>query len=575
MNPDILKKAQAWLAPEVDADTRQQVQHLIDNDHNELTEAFYRTLEFGTGGLRGIMGPGTNRINKYTIGMATQGLANYLKKSLPEVAELKAAIAFDTRNNSSFFARVAAEVLSANGIKVYLFEDIRPTPSLSFAVRELKCHTGIVITASHNPKEYNGYKVYWSDGGQLIAPHDKNVITEVNLIDDFTKVNFNKNESLIIPIGAEIDRIYVDKVKQLSLSPDIIAQYRNLNIVFTPIHGTAVKLVPECLKSFGFTNVNMVEEQCIPDGNFPTVEYPNPEEHKALSMAIDKAKAINAELVMATDPDADRVGVACKDDTGQFILLNGNQTASLLIHYILTMWQQNNKLTGREFIVKTIVTTELLANIAARFNVEMFDVLTGFKFIADIIRRNEGNKQFIAGGEESYGYLVGDFVRDKDAVISCCMIAETAAWAASQNKSLYDLLIDIYLSYGFFKEHLISLTKKGISGSEEIAAMMHTYRTNPPAELNNSKVVNIMDFKTSINRNMLTGIETPIDLPVSDVLQFILADGSKITVRPSGTEPKIKFYFSVSEKLNSREDFKKVNGLVDEKIKNISLGLGI
>ena len=575
MSKDIIQKAQSWLNDAIDADTQKQIKHLIDNDIAELTESFYRNLEFGTGGLRGIMGVGTNRMNKYTVGMATQGLANYLKKTLTGVSEIKAAIAYDTRNNSRYFAQIAAEVLSANDIKVYLFNDIRPTPLLSFAVRELKCHTGIVITASHNPKEYNGYKVYWSDGGQLIAPHDKNVITEVNLIGDFKNVNFNKKSENIVTIGDDIDNIYIEKVKALSLSKDIIEKNSGLKIVYTPIHGTGVKLVPRCLSEFGFKNIMTVEEQNISDGNFPTVESPNPEEPKALALAIAKAKAVDADLVMATDPDADRVGVACKNDKGEWILLNGNQTASILIHYILTTWHEKHLFTGKEFIVKTIVTTELLTAIANHYNTEIFDVLTGFKFIADAIKTNEGIKKFIAGGEESYGYLIGDFVRDKDAVISCCFIAEAAAWAANQQKSFYDILTDIYVKYGFYKESLVSVTKKGKSGQEEIAQMMLDYRNTPPVVINNSKVVKTMDYKSSIEKDLLTGTTQTINLPKSDVLQFILEDGTKITVRPSGTEPKIKFYFSVKEDLKNKDEFEKVNGLIDDKIKNLIKSLGI
>ncbi len=568
MSKEIIEKAQLWLMGTIDPETKQQVQHLIENDIHELTECFYRNLEFGTGGLRGIMGVGTNRMNKYTVGMATQGLANYMKKTYPG-QKVKAAIAFDTRNNSRFFAEVTADVLSANDIEVYLFDDIHPTPLLSFAVRELKCHTGIVITASHNPKEYNGYKVYWSDGGQLIAPHDKNVINEVNLINGLNDVNFNKKKENIINIGKTIDEAYVAKVKAASLSPAIIKQNNGLKIVYTPLHGTGVHLVPRCLKEYGFSNIIPVEAQYISDGNFPTVEYPNPEEAKALNLAIEKARAVNADIVMATDPDADRVGVACKNDKGEFILLNGNQTASVLIHYILHTLNEKNELKNNNFIVKTIVTTELLAAIARYYKVEIYDVLTGFKYIADLIKKYEGQKQFIAGGEESYGYLIGDFVRDKDAVISCCFIAEAAAWAASQNKSFYDLLLDVYMQYGFYKEHLLSITKKGREGSEEIALMMQNYRNTPPTEINGLKVTEIYDYKNSITTKLASGVTSVIDLPKSDVLQFVLADDTKITIRPSGTEPKIKFYFSVKAQLNSKADFDTVNLLVDKRIKDI------
>ncbi|MDD3877731.1 MAG: phospho-sugar mutase [Bacteroidales bacterium] len=566
---DILQKAKTWLTEPIDSDTQNQIKHLIENNIEELTESFYRDLEFGTGGLRGIMGVGSNRMNKYTVGMATQGLANYIKKTYPHESELKAAIAFDTRNNSRFFAGIAAEVLSANNIKVFLFDEIHPTPLLSFAVRHLNCHTGIVITASHNPKEYNGYKVYWNDGGQLIAPHDKNVIEEVNKIGHFSNVNFDKKPELIVSIGKEIDRNYLEKVRALALSPEIVEKHKDLKIVFTPIHGTAVNLVPEAMKMLGFSNIIFVPEQMIPDGNFPTVEYPNPEEAKALQMAIDKARAVDADLVLGTDPDADRVGVATKNKKGEFVLLNGNQTASILYYYILSKWQEKGKLTGKEFTVKTIVTTELLTAIAKSFNIEQFDVLTGFKFIANIILKNESAKQFICGGEESYGYLVGDFVRDKDAVISCCMIAEATAWAANQGKTLYDLLIDIYTKYGLYKEHLVSVTKKGKSGAEEIVQMMVDYRNNPPLHINNSKVVFIKDYQKSIITNLTDGTEKKIDLPKSNVLQFVLEDETVITIRPSGTEPKIKFYFGVKGNLCCSDAFENVNKHLDTKIKNI------
>lgn len=574
MSKEIIEKAQLWLNENIDADTRKHVQYLIENDVNELTESFYRNLEFGTGGLRGIMGVGTNRMNKYTVAMATQGLANYMKKTYPG-EKVKAAIAYDTRNNSRFFAQVTAEVLSANNIQVYLFDDIHPTPLLSFAVRELSCHTGIVITASHNPKEYNGYKVYGADGGQLIAPHDKNVINEVNLINGLNDVNFSKKAENIIHISKEIDELYVAKVKAASLSPEIIKQNKGLKIVYTPLHGTGVHLVPRCLKEYGFSNIIPVEAQCIPDGNFPTLEYPNPEEAKALTLAIEKARAVDADLVMATDPDADRVGVACKNNKGEFILFNGNQTASVLIHYILSTLNERKELKVNNFIVKTIVTTELLAAIARYHKVEVFDVLTGFKFIADIIKKYEGKKQFIAGGEESYGYLIGDFVRDKDAVISCCFIAEATAWGASQNKSFYDLLLDVYMQYGFYKEHLVSITKKGMKGSEEIALMMKNYRTTPPTEINGIKVTEMLDYKSSIAKHLINGLTKNIDLPKSDVLQFILADETKITVRPSGTEPKIKFYFSVKGELKSKDEFDTLNTQVDKRIKDIITSMNL
>lgn len=567
-DPEIISKAKVWLSEQFDDETRKTVQRLIESNPEELTDSFYRQLEFGTGGLRGIMGAGTNRMNKYTVGMATQGLANYVKRSFGS-HEPRAAIAFDTRNNSEYFAGIAAEVLSANGFRVYLFEDIRPTPVLSFAIRQLGCHTGIMITASHNPKEYNGYKVYWNDGGQLIPPHDKNVIAEVEKIQSPAEVNFNGRKDLITIIGDDIDRVYIDAVKGLSLSPEAIATQKEFKIVFTPIHGTAVHLVPRCLATFGFQNIFTVEEQNVPDGNFTTVKSPNPEEPEALTKALEKARKINADIVMATDPDADRVGVAVKNNHGEYVLLNGNQTASVLIYYLLHMWKEKGWLTGNEFIVKTIVTSELLAKIAEKFGVEHFDVLTGFKYIAEIIRELEGKKKFIGGGEESYGYLVGDFVRDKDAVSACCMIAEAAAWAASQGKSYFSVLVDLYVEFGFYKEKLLSVTKKGKAGAEAIAAMMDSLRRIPPLEIAGTRLAIIRDYQKQLQINVTTGVTQPIDLPKSNVLQFFLADGSKITIRPSGTEPKIKFYFGIKGRLIAASDFDSVDQQMEERIGRI------
>jgi len=553
-NSKIIEKAQKWLSPEFDKDTRNEVQDLINNNPTEIVESFYRNLEFGTGGLRGIMGVGTNRMNKYTVGMATQGLANYLKLSFVN-QQIKVAIACDSRNNSSYFAQVTAEVLSANGILVYLFDKLRPTPELSFAVRQLQCHSGIVITASHNPKEYNGYKVYWNDGGQLVAPHDKNVISEVEKITSPSMVNFNKHISLIHIIGSDIDSIYLQKIKELSINPHIISQNSSLKIVYTPIHGSGIMCVPKALELFGFKNVTIVSEQSVPDGEFPTVKSPNPEERDALNLGIIKAKEINADLVLATDPDADRVGIAIKNHKGEYILLNGNQTASILFYYVLGEWKNNNKLTGNEFIVKTIVTSDLLKDIAESFSVESFDVLTGFKYIAEKIKEFEGKKRFIIGGEESYGYLVGDFVRDKDAVSACCMIAETAAWAASQGKTLYDILLEIYVKYGYYCESLVSLTRKGKSGAEEIQQIMVDYRINPPKTINGSSVIEIRDYKLSKTQFPISGETKDIKLPKSDVIQFFTQDGTKVTVRPSGTEPKIKFYFGIKSEMANKESF--------------------
>ncbi len=559
VDPKIIEKAKVWLEENYDPDTRKSVKEMMENDPAELVECFYRDLEFGTGGLRGIMGVGTNRMNKYTVGAATQGLANYLKTALIHESEIRAAIAFDSRNNSGLFARISAEVLAANGIKVFLFDSLRPTPELSFAVRYLKCHTGIVVTASHNPKEYNGYKVYWSDGGQLVPPHDKNVIAEVQKIESVRDIKFSGHSENIVTIGEDIDKEYISTLVSLSISPDIIKRQSDMKIVYTPIHGTGYKLVPEALKAFGFTNIQTVKEQLTPDGNFPTVVSPNPEEKAALELALKLAKKVNADLILATDPDGDRVGVGVKDNNDNYILLNGNQSASLLIYYLIRQWKIKGKLTGKEFIAKTIVTSELLKDIAVSHGVESYDVLTGFKYIAEIIRRFEGQKKFIGGGEESYGYLVGDFVRDKDAVAACALLAETAAWARNMGMSMYEMLINIYQEYGFYLEDLISITKKGKSGAEEIQAMMDGYRNSPPREINGIPVETIKDYKLQKAFNLITGDEKPIDLPKSDVLQFFLKGGSKITVRPSGTEPKIKFYFGVKGQLPDKSQFDEVN----------------
>jgi phosphoglucomutase len=553
VNPEILEKAKSWLSDKYDAETRKQVQYLIDNDPNELTESFYRILEFGTGGLRGIMGVGTNRMNIYTVSMATQGLANYIKMMYTDIKTPQVAIAYDCRNNSKDFAQIAADVLSANGIKVFLFSALRPTPELSFAIRELKCQSGIVVTASHNPKEYNGYKVYWEDGGQIVAPHDKNIIAEVQKITDISMVKRKKNAKLIEMLDESFDEIYLNKVMNLSLSPKLVKKHKNLSFVYTPIHGTGGQVMPKLFAKAGFKNFYPVEEQMITDGNFPTVVSPNPEEPAAMSMAIEKAKAMNADVVLATDPDADRVGVAVKDDNGEFLLLNGNQTASILTYYILTRWDELGKLTGKEFIVKTIVTTDLLLKIAKKFNVKTYDVLTGFKYIADKIL-NKPQEQFICGGEESYGFLVGDFVRDKDAIITCYMLAEATAWAAEQGKTLYQILKDIYKEFGVYREKLVSLTKKGISGNEEIKRMMLEFRQDPPKTLLGSRVTEVRDYKLSISKDITFGVETLINLPKSDVLQFFTEDGIKVSVRPSGTEPKIKFYFSMNEPLDKIEE---------------------
>lgn len=575
IDPKILERAEKWLHGNIDEDSKKAIRHMIDNDPNELAESFYCDLEFGTGGLRGIMGVGTNRMNKYTVGMATQGLANYLKQVYNSGEEIRVAIAHDCRNNSSYFARIASEVLSANGILVFLFEELRPTPELSFAVRYLHCHSGIVITASHNPKEYNGYKVYWNDGAQLVPPHDKNVITEAQKITSFEQVNFNGDNLKINIIGELIDTAYLETMAQYTLAPEVIARHRDLKIVYTPIHGTGITLVPKGLQQFGFNNVHIVEAQATPNGDFPTVKSPNPEEQAAMEMALNKAREIDADIILATDPDADRIGVGVKDLDGNFILLNGNQTAALLTYYLIKQWEAKGKLTGNEYIVKTIVTSELISDIARKAGVEYFDVLTGFKWIAEIIRNLEGKKTFIGGGEESYGYMVGEFVRDKDSVISSCIFAECAAWAADKGISLYRMLIDMYLEYGLFKEKLVNVVRKGMSGQAEIKAMMDNYRSNPPREIAGMKVAMIKDYLLQKSQQLDTGAETPIHLPKSDVLQFFLEDGSKISVRPSGTEPKIKFYFSIKSPLKRFEDFKSEDAKLETKVESIITAMGL
>ena len=565
----ILQRAENWLTGSFDEETKNTVKNLIEKNPVELTDSFYRDLEFGTGGLRGIMGVGTNRMNKYTVGMATQGLANYLKLMFPKKRPIKMAISHDSRNNSKFFARIVAEVLSANDFQVFLFDDLRPTPELSFAIRYLGCQSGVMVTASHNPKEYNGYKAYWDDGAQMIAPHDENVIREVQKITSIDDVKWTGNEKNIVPVGKEIDKVYLDLIEGLSLSPESINRQKDLSIIYTPLHGCGRVLVPEILARYGFKNVTMVAEQAIPDGNFPTVHSPNPEEKDALNMGIKLAEELKADLVMATDPDADRVGIAIRNHRKEMVLLNGNQTAGLLFYYILKQWKETGKLEGKEFIVSTIVTTRLLEAIAKSFGVEYFECLTGFKYIADVIRQHEGSKTYIVGGEESYGYLIADFVRDKDSISACAIIAETAAWMADQGKSLFDLLIEIYQQYGFYKEGLISVTRKGKSGAEEIQQIMVGYRNNPPAEINGSRVVTIKDYLLHKEKDCSTGAVKAINLPESNVLQFILEDGTTISVRPSGTEPKIKFYFGVREPLSGADQFEETEARLDAKISGI------
>jgi len=575
LEKNVSDKVNSWLNGNYDAATKAEINGFINSGNTEaLTDAFYKNLEFGTGGLRGIMGVGSNKMNKYTIGTATQGLANYLIKTYPN-QPISVAIAHDSRNNSNFFATITAEVFAANNIKVYFFNALRPTPELSFAIRHFGCQSGVVITASHNPKEYNGYKAYWNDGAQMVAPHDTNVIDEVNAIRNIDEVKFEADKSLITLVGEEVDEIYLNKIKALSLSAEAIQRQKDLKIVFTPIHGTGITLVPELLKKFGFENVSIVEAQSKPDGDFPTVVYPNPEEAEALTLALQQAKALDADLVLATDPDADRVGIAIKNDKNEFQLLNGNQTGSLLIYYLLSAWKQAGKITGKEFVVKTIVTTDLIAKIAEKYGVKNYDTLTGFKYIAALIKELEGKEQFIGGGEESYGYLIGDFVRDKDAIASCAFIAEMAAWAKDQGKELYDLLLDMYVEFGYYKEKLISITKKGKSGAEEIKLMMQQMRENPPATIAGSPLEKISDYEFGMERNFVTNTESPLSLPKSDVLQFKTLDGSIISARPSGTEPKIKFYFSVNTALNTKADFEKVSNFLDTKIESAIVDLGL
>lgn len=566
---EVKQKAQAWLDGKYDEETKNVIRDLMEHHEDELIESFYKNLEFGTGGLRGIMGVGTNRINIYTISMATQGLSNYLKSEFTGLKQIKVAIAYDCRNNSRLFAETTANVFAANGFKVYLFEELKPTPELSFAIRHFECQSGVVITASHNPKEYNGYKAYWEDGGQIISPHDKNIIAEVEKITSYDQVLTKGDQNNIEIIGNDFDELYTDKVKSLSLSPEIISKNNDLKIVFTPIHGTGVRLVPMALHKFGFKKVYNVPEQDEVNGDFPTVHSPNPEEAAALDLALKKAEEIDADLIMGTDPDCDRVGIAVKNNKGEFTLLNGNQTAAIFIEYLLSQWSANNKLTGKEYIVKTIVTTELLTEMAEKYRVDHYHVLTGFKYIANVLKQNEGKKTFIGGGEESYGYLAGEFVRDKDAVISCALIAEVAAFAKNQGKSLFDLLLDIYVEYHFYKERLISVVRKGKKGEEEIKQMMESYRLTPPAEINGSKVMVIHDYLLQQSHDKVIDKVTKLTLPKSDVLQFITGDGSKISVRPSGTEPKIKFYFSVKGDLQNKMDYEKVNSELEKQIDNI------
>ncbi len=569
LEQEVLQRAQAWTTQSYDLLTRTEVQKLIETGGDSLTDAFYKDLDFGTGGLRGVMGVGTNRINKYTMGMATQGLANYLAKQFPD-EQVSVAIAHDSRNNSKEFTRQVAEVLAANNIKVYMFDDLRPTPELSFAIRHLGCKSGIVITASHNPPEYNGYKVYWDDGAQLVPPHDKGVIDEVRKVKP-EDLKFSGESDLIQIIGDEIDQAYWSEVRKQNFSD---AGKEDLKIVFTSIHGTSIKGMPEAMALCGFTDFHVVQEQAVPDGNFPTVVSPNPEEAEALHMAVEMAKEIGADMVIGTDPDADRVGLAVRDLFGEMTLINGNQAASVLIYYLLEQWKSAGKLNGKQFVGKTIVTTDLIDKMAEAYGLDCPNCLTGFKWIADLIRKRP-DMQFIGGGEESYGYMVSDFVRDKDAITSAVMLAEAAAWAKSNGSSFYEMLIEVYHKFGFYLEDLVSMTKKGRTGSQEIAQMMEEFRSNTPAQIAGEKIVEVLDYQSQIAKNLKSGVDKAIDLPKSNVVQFITDKGSKITARPSGTEPKIKFYISVNSKLENTEDFGHIKIQLEQRIEKIKLALGL
>jgi len=566
LDKDILEKIDDWLTSSYDEKTRASVQKLIDDQaETELIDSFYKDLEFGTGGLRGIMGVGSNRMNKYTIGKATQGLSNYLKKQFPN-QEIKVAVSYDSRNNSQSFGQLVAQVFAANGIKVYLFNELRPTPMLSFAIRHFGCKSGVMLTASHNPKEYNGYKAYWNDGSQLTAPHDKNVIDEVNAIASVKDIQFEGNPQNIIPVGEEIDPIYIDANKALSIHPEAVLAQKDLKIVYSPIHGTGITIVPKMLASWGFENVTVVTEQATPDGNFPTVIYPNPEEEDAMALAKKKGEEIDADLVLATDPDADRVGIAVKNSQGQFQLLNGNQIGSLLIYYVLSAKSDLKQLGNNPYIVKTIVTSNLQADIANYYHVAHYETLTGFKYIGELITKLGDSAQYLAGGEESYGFLVGDLVRDKDAPNSCAFLAEMTAYFKSKGKTVYEVLLDIYQEFGCYQEKLISLTKKGKAGAEEIQAMMAGLRQNLPTKLGGIEVKEIRDYELSQTTDMKTGHKSEITLPKSDVLQFITVDGDVISARPSGTEPKIKFYCSVKGTLQDKSNYPSLQNILEEKV---------
>ena len=573
MEKIIEQNVKKWLYGNYDEATKDGIKKLQQEDHDGLADAFYQNLEFGTGGLRGIMGIGTNRINKYTIGMATQGYANYLKQYFGD--DVSVAIAHDCRNNSRTFAEITANVFAANGIKVYLFESLRPTPELSFAIRHYKCKGGVVCTASHNPKEYNGYKAYWDDGAQMVPPHDKNVIKEVEKIASVDDVKWSGGEQNIISIGKETDALYMDMVKGLSIYPDVCEKQHDLKIVYTPIHGTGITLVPDVLKLYGFTNVHVVQEQATPDGNFPTVEYPNPEEKETMSIGLKQAKELDADILLGTDPDADRVGVGVKNDKGEWILMNGNQTALLAFNYIIEARKAKGIAEPNDMVIKTIVTTDMIDKIADRNSVACYNVLTGFKWISSLIATKEGKENYVVGGEESFGLMIGDKIRDKDAISAVALLCEMAAYEKNKGRSLFEKLIDLYVEYGFYKENLISITKKGMNGAAEIAAMMEGYRKNPPLTIAGTAVQTLLDYELQKGKNLQTGKEWTIDLPKSNVLQFELADGTKISARPSGTEPKIKFYFSVNEPLMSAAKFDTTEKILDDKIANIIKEMGL
>ena len=572
MDAQIQAKVDTWLNGSYDQGPKNEILRLQKENQEELADAFYRNLEFGTGGLRGIMGVGTNRVNKYTIGAATQGFANYLLKTYGD-KEIKVVIGHDSRNNSRFFAETTATVFAANGIKVFLWDALRPTPETSFAIRALSAQAGVICTASHNPKEYNGYKAYWNDGGQLVPPHDKNVITEVEAIHNIDDIKWNGGESNITLIGKALDEQYIQMVKGLSVYPDIIAKQKDLKIVYTPIHGSGIMLVPQVLQTFGFTNVTIVEEQAKPDGNFPTVNYPNPEESETMSIGLKKAKEIDADILLGTDPDADRVGIGIKNHRGEWVLMNGNQTAVLAFAYMIEARKSKGVAQPNDMVVKTIVTTNLIDTIAERNNVACYNVLTGFKWIAELIKEKEGKENYVIGGEESFGLMIGSQIRDKDAVSAVALLCEMAAYEKSQGRTLYDKLIDLYVQYGFYLEKLISITKKGMRGQEEIAEMMKGYRENPPASINNVKVAQLLDYQLQVGKNVQSGETWKIELPKSNVLQFILEDGTKISARPSGTEPKIKFYFSVNTQLPLKDDFDAKYVELENKIEGVIKGL--